>query len=228
MILGTDLIPLFLSLRLAITASIIGFFIGLPVSWLLGRSKGKWVEALDSLITLPMVLPPTVLGYYLLLVLGRNSVVGRLAENLGFPLVFTTRGAVIAALIVSLPFFIKTSRSAIESVPSNLLDAARMLGRNEFEVFWEIVIPNAWQGIASGFVLMFARALGDFGTTLMVAGSIPGQTLTMPIAIYNAMLAGERSTANILVAIMTGTAFLILLLLNGLNRHLGRRGRKDA
>ena len=222
----SDLMPLYLSLRLALTASLFGVLIGLPIAWFLGNSKWKGREVLDSLISIPMVLPPTVLGYYLLVILGRNSWIGNLAERLGTSLVFTTRGAIIAATVVSIPFFIKTARSAIEGIPSNLLDAARVLGRTELNIFFSVVIPNAWKGIAAGLVLMFARALGDFGTTLMVSGGIPGETLTMPIAIYNAMLAGDQATANRLALIMAGTALLVLVLINVLNRQVGRRGNR--
>ncbi|GAB6171769.1 molybdate ABC transporter permease subunit [Paradesulfitobacterium aromaticivorans] len=226
MITTADLFPLFLSLKIATTATLLGFLLGLLIAWALGRSHSKWVEVVDSLLTLPMVLPPTVLGYYLLIVLGRKSAIGRFLESLGLPLVFTTRGVVIAAMVVSMPYFIKTSRSAIESVSPNLLDAARVLGRTELGVFWHVVVPNAWKGIAAGIILMFTRALGDFGTTLMISGSIPGETVTMPIAIYNALLAGNWSTANALVMIMTGTALLALIVLNGLNRQVGRRGSR--
>lgn len=221
----TELMPLYLSLRLALIATFIGLLIGLPIAWFLGNTRWKGREVLDSLISIPMVLPPTVLGYYLLVILGRNSWIGSLAEELGAPLVFTTRGAIIAATVVSIPFFIKTARSAIEGIPRDLLDAARVLGRTELNIFYSVVIPNAWKGIASGLVLMFARALGDFGTTLMVSGGIPGETLTMPIAIYNAMLAGDQKTANLLALIMAGTALLVLILINVLNRQVGRRRR---
>lgn len=221
-----DLIPLYLSLRLALTATLIGLLIGLPIAWFLGQTKWKGREILDSLISIPMVLPPTVLGYYLLVLLGRNSWIGKLAERLAIPLVFTTRGAIIAATVVSIPFFIKTARSAIEGVPFNLMDAARVLGRTDLNIFFSVVIPNAWKGIAAGLVLMFARALGDFGTTLMVSGGIPGKTLTMPIAIYNAMLAGDQATANLLALIMAGTALGVLILINMLNRQVGRRGKR--
>lgn len=222
----SDLMPLYLSLRLALTATLFGLLIGLPIAWFLGNTQWKGREVIDSLISIPMVLPPTVLGYYLLVILGRNSWVGNLAERLGTPLVFTTRGAIIAATVVSIPFFIKTARSAIEGIPPNLLDAARVLGRTELNIFFSVVIPNAWKGIAAGLVLMFARALGDFGTTLMVSGGIPGETLTMPIAIYNAMLAGDQATANRLALIMAGTALLVLVLINVLNRQVGRRRKR--
>lgn len=220
-----DLFPLLLSFQVAGTATILGVLFGLPITWLLTRFKANWVEVIDSLLTLPMVLPPTVLGYYLLVLLGRNSSVGQLFEAIGLPLVFSPRGAVIAATVVSVPFFIKTARAAMESVSKDLIDAARVLGRSEINILVHVIIPVAWRGIASGIVLMFARALGDFGTTLMVSGSIPGVTTTMPIAIYDAMLAGDRQTANILVTIMTGAAFITLFLLNWLNRSIVGRNR---
>lgn len=218
-----DLYPLQLSFQVATSATIIGMVLGFPIAFFLARWKHPWVEALDSIITMPMILPPTVLGYYLLVLLGHNSPIGQFFESIGMPLVFTIRGTIIAATLVSIPFFIKAARAAIEGVPQDLIDAARLLGRRDWNIVFSIIIPIAWRGIASGIVLMFARALGDFGTTLMVSGSIPHATMTMPIAIYDALMAGDRNTANILVLIMTGAAFVTLFAINWLNRRLVRR-----
>src|SRR5579883_727522 len=191
-----DLFPLQLSFQVAASATLLGILIAFPIAWLLSRAKNVWFDAMDSAFMLPMVLPPTVLGYYLLVLVGRNSPLGQVFESLGLPLVFTVRGAVIAATVASVPFFIKTAGAAMESVPKELIESARVLGENEVRILLLVILPMAWRGIASGIILMFARALGDFGTTLMVSGSIPHATTTMPIAIYDAMLAGENVKAN--------------------------------
>ncbi|MEW6660797.1 MAG: molybdate ABC transporter permease subunit [Bacillota bacterium] len=218
-----DLFPLMLSLRVAGIATMLAVLAGLPLAWYLARQRGRLADLLDSLITLPLVLPPTVLGYYLLVALGRQSPIGHfLEQQFGLTLVFTPRGAVIAACVASIPYFIKSARAALEGVGRDLVDAARTLGRTEGEIFWAIIVPIAWRGLAAGGVLTFARALGDFGTTLMVAGGIPGRTLTMPIAIYNSILAGDRGMANLLVAVMTLAALAVIFTLNRLQRSFIR------
>ncbi len=218
-----DLFPLMLSLRVAGIATMLAVLAGLPLAWYLARRRGRLADLLDSLITLPLVLPPTVLGYYLLVALGRQSPIGHfLEQQFGLTLVFTPRGAVIAACVASIPYFIKSARAALEGVDRDLVDAARTLGRTEGEIFLAIIVPIAWRGLAAGGVLTFARALGDFGTTLMVAGGIPGRTLTMPIAIYNSILAGDRGMANLLVAVMTLAALAVIFTLNRLQRSFIR------
>ncbi len=218
-----DLFPLKLSFEVAGCATLLGIVVGFPLVWILSQLKSPWKNTLESCFMLPMVLPPTVLGYYLLVALGRQSVIGQFFESIGLPLVFTIRGAIIAATVVSIPFFIKTGLTAIESVPQNVIEAGRVLGHSEFNVLLKIIIPLAWRGLVSGIILMFARGLGDFGTTLMVAGSIPHETTTMPIAIYNTMLAGEPGKTNLLVIIMTLAAFFILFVLNGLSHRFIRQ-----
>jgi molybdate transport system permease protein len=173
---------------------------------------------------LPVVLPPTVLGYYLLVLLGRQSALGAFLESrFDLMIVFTPAGAVIAATIVSIPYMIKSSKTAFLGVSKDYLDAGRLLGRSEINVFFTIIVPIAWRGVVAGATMSFARALGDFGTTLMVSGSIPNKTMTMPIAIYDALQAGNHSMANTLVLVMTGMAFLVLLIVNVLERRM----RKD-
>jgi molybdate transport system permease protein len=202
---------------------LLSIVIGIPVAWFLSRSGEKRADLADSLLTLPIVLPPTVLGYYLLILLGRQSFIGRfLEETFNIMIVFTPTGAVIASLIVSIPFMIKTARTAFASVDQDLIHAARLLGRTDFNIFFAVLVPLAWRGILSGIVLSFARALGDFGTTLMVAGNIPNKTTTMPIAIYDALLAGNKELADLLVLIMTIVAFSILFLLNRLDKRVLR------
>jgi molybdate transport system permease protein len=220
-----NLFPLLLSFRVALTATLFTILIGLPIAFFLSRSRSKFADLLDTLITLPIVLPPTVLGYYLLVLLGRQSGIGRfLEENFNITIVFTPTGAVIAAMIVSIPFLIKSAKAAFENIDANIVNAARVLGRTEFNIFLTIIIPLAWRGIVAGITLGFARALGDFGTTLMVAGSIPNKTMTMPIAIYDALLAGNRELANILVIIMTIVAVTVLFTINRLEKKVSKRG----
>lgn len=221
-----NIFPLFLSLRVAFTATLFTILIGIPIAYFLNRSNSRWADIVDTIITLPIVLPPTVLGYYLLVFLGRNSWIGRfLEENLHITIVFTPTGAIVAALVVSIPFLIKSTRSAFAGIDPNLLNAARVLGRSEWSIFLTITIPLAWRGIAAGITLAFARALGDFGATLMVAGSIPNKTTTMPIAIYDALLAGNRELANTLVFIMTTVSLTVLYLIIRLEKKVAKGKR---
>jgi molybdate transport system permease protein len=218
-----NLFPLFLSFRVALTATLFTFIIGIPIAYFLNRSNGKLADIIDTVITLPIVLPPTVLGYYLLVLLGRQSSIGKfLEERFDLTIVFTPTGAVIAALVVSIPYLIKSARSAFAGIDPTLLNAARVLGRSEFNIFLTVIIPLAWRGIAAGTTLAFARALGDFGATLMVAGSIPNVTMTMPIAIYDALLAGNRDLANILVIIMTSVSVSVLYIINRLEKRMNK------
>lgn len=218
-----DLFPLFLSLRVAVTATIVAILLGLPTAYYLSRSHGRIPDMVDTLTNLPVVMPPTVLGYYLLVLLGRQSWIGRfLEDHFNMMLVFTPAGAVIAATVVSIPYLIKSSKAALAEVHEDYLNAARLLGRTELNIFFTIMIPIAWRGILSGVTMTFARALGDFGTTLMVAGSIPGKTLTMPIAIYDALQAGNNHMANLLVVIMSAIAVLVLYTINRLEKKMTR------
>jgi molybdate transport system permease protein len=172
---------------------------------------------LDALVTLPLVLPPTVLGYYLLVLLGRNSFPGRAIEAItGQSLVFTWKGAVVAAAVGALPLVVKTSRAAIASVDPELEDAARTLGQSEWRVFWRVTMPLASRGIIASGMLAFARALGDFGATLMVAGNIPGRTQTAAIAIYDATQSGRDDYALTLVLILSAIALTLVYTTNKL------------
>ncbi|WP_018665018.1 molybdate ABC transporter permease subunit [Heyndrickxia acidiproducens] len=221
--------PLYLSLKVAVLATLLAIIVGLPVSYYLSRSKGRATDFFDALLTLPIVLPPTVLGYYLLVFFGRQGAPGRfLEQHFGWTIVFTQTGAVLAALAVSIPFFIQSARTAFESIEENLLNAARVLGRSEWNLFFTVMIPLSWRGLASGVMLVFARALGDFGATLMVAGSIPNQTMTMPVAIYDALLAGDTKMANMLVAIMTVLSIAILYGIKRLEKRMIRGENRHA
>ena len=186
------------------------------------RFRGKsWVEAL---VVLPLVLPPTVLGYYLLVLLGRNGPIGGWLQNtFGINLIFTWQGAVIAAMVVTFPLVFKPARAAFEGVSPQLEQAARVLGLRERSVFFRVSLPLAWRGILAGVLLAFARALGEFGATLMVAGSLPGKTQTLSIAVYEAVQAGEDALANQLVLLISMVCILILLAVGRLAR--ARDGR---
>ena len=212
-----DWFPLILSLRVALIATAIVVVLGVALGWLLARKRFFGREFLDAAVTLPLVLPPTVLGYYLLVLLGRRSPVGRAIENItGQSLVFTWRGAVIAAGVGALPLMVKTSRAAIASVDINLEDAARTLGQSEWRVFRRVTMPLASRGIVAAAMLAFARALGDFGATLMVAGNIPGRTQTAAIAIFDASQAGRDNYALVLVLILSVVTLLLVYVTNKL------------
>lgn len=205
-------VALALTLKVAGWATALNLVLGVAVGFVLARRRFIGRELLDSLLTLPMVLPPTVLGYYLLVVIGRRGPIGGwLESNFGINLIFTWQGAVIAATIVAFPLVFKSARAAFESVDPQLEQAARVLGVSELGVFFRITLPLAWRGILAGVLLAFARATGEFGATLMVAGSIPGKTQTLSIAVYEAVQAGQDDVANFLVLIVSITCVAVLL-----------------
>ena len=206
-------IALQLSLKVALWATALNLVLGVGIGygWARGRFWGR--EVLDAALTLPMVMPPTVLGYYLLVILGRKGGVGAwLQDHFGITLIFTWQGAVIAATVVAFPLVFKSARAAFEAVDSQLEQAARVLGVSEIGVFLRVTVPLAWRGILAGLLLAFARAMGEFGATLMVAGSIPGKTQTLSVAVYEAVQAGQDDTANLLVIIASLTCMALLLL----------------
>ncbi len=206
-------VALGLSLKVALWATSIDLVLGVAVGYALARLRFRGRELVDSMLLLPMVLPPTVLGYYLLVVVGRNGWLGGwLDATFGIRLVFTWQGAVIAAALVAFPFVCKSARAAFESVELQLEQAARVLGLGEAAVFCRVTLPLAWRGILAGTLLAFARALGEFGATLMVAGSIAGKTQTLSIAVYEAVQAGRDGLANGLVALTSVTCIVVLLL----------------
>src|SRR5580658_3823104 len=212
-----DWFPLWLSLRVAVLSTAVALVAGLWLAYLLANRQFSGEEALDAAVTLPLVLPPTVLGYYLLVLLGRASPLGKLWEGIfGSPLVFTWKAAVIAALIHSLPLLVKSARAALESVDRRYERAARNLGASEWRLFWRVTMPLAWRSILAATALAFARSLGDFGVTLMVAGNIPGRTQTVAVAIYDAVEAGNGAVARVLVLVISAVALVILTLTNRL------------
>ena len=203
---------LWLSLQVATWATLLCLVLGTGVGYALARWRFPGRDLVDTLLTLPMVMPPTVLGYYLLVLLGRKGWVGGwLHATFGINLIFTLTGAVIAATVVAFPLVFKPARAAFEAVDPQLQDAARVLGISEAGVFWRVTLPLAWRGILAGVLLGFARALGEFGATLMVAGSIPGKTQTLSIAVYEAVQAGQDDVANLLVLITSAVCVAVLL-----------------
>ena len=206
------LIALGLSLKVALWATGLNLVLGTALGYALARWRFPGRELLDAVLTLPLVLPPTVLGYYLLVLVGRKGWLGAwLFDTFGIRLIFTWQGAVIAAALVAFPLVLKAARSAFEQVDPQLEQAARVLGLGEWAVFCRVSLPLAWRGILAGLLLAFARALGEFGATLMVAGSIPGQTQTLSIAIYEAVQAGQDDVANLLVLITSVVCVAVLL-----------------
>jgi molybdate transport system permease protein len=213
-----DWFPLWLSLRVAFVSTAVAFVVGLWLAYILANREFRGKEVLDAAITLPLVLPPTVLGYYLLVLLAGNSPLGKLWESVfGSPLVFTWKAAVVAALLHALPLLVKSARAALESVDRSLERAARNLGASEWRLFWRVTLPLARRSILAAVALAFARSLGDFGVTLMVAGNIPGRTQTVAVAIYDAVESGNTALARTLVLVISAVALLILTLANRLN-----------
>jgi molybdate transport system permease protein len=210
-----DLFPIALSARVSLMATALAVLTGIPLAWALARRAFPGRRVLDALVVSPLVLPPTVLGYYLLVVIGSRGPVGRLLDALGVSLAFTWRAAVIAAWLGSIPLLIKAAQAGFEGVDVRLEQAARTLGRTEWSVFWSVTLPLAWRSIMAGVVLAFCRAFGDFGITLMVAGSIPGRTQTLPLAIYDHVQANEMLQANVLSVV---AVIMVVLLLIGVGR----------
>lgn len=201
-----------LSLRVAVLATVVNALVGVPLAYLLARRRFAGRALLDLLVTLPLVLPPTVTGYYLIVLLGRRGWLGApLYAATGWTIAFTWYAAVVAATVMALPLLVRTARAAIESVDRDLEKAAYTLGRSEWRTALEVTLPLARNGILAGLVLAFARALGEFGATLMLAGNIPGKTATVPLAIYTAVQTGEQSTVLVLVAILTALSCVVLV-----------------
>jgi molybdate transport system permease protein len=215
-----DLEPLLLSFEVATLATCLATVLGVAIAGALAEPRVWGRELIDASITAPMVLPPTVLGYYLLVLLGRESALGHGFEALfGTPIVFSRGGAVLAATIGALPLITKAARAALEAVDMRLVGAARTLGASRLRAFFSVSLPLSRRGIIAGIMLGFARALGDFGVTLMVAGNIPGQTRTASLAIFDAVLSGQDADATRLSLIMTALAMAVLISASYLTRQ---------
>lgn len=209
----TDWYPLWLSIRVSIVATVIASVLGVALAYLLAKWRSRWTPIVEAVVTLPIVLPPTVLGYYLLTLLGSRSALGRAWESaFGGPLVFTRAGAVVAATVSALPFVIRAARAAISNVDARMEETARTMGLAEWRVARVVTLPLASRGIGAGVALGFARALGDFGATVMVAGNIPGQTQTLPVAVYDAVQAGDDAAARTGSLVLGAVAVVVLIL----------------
>lgn len=210
---------LLLSLRVSVAATLVVAVVGTLLGWLLARGRFRGKETLDAALALPLVLPPTVTGYYLLLLFGRKGLLGGpLHELTGVTIAFTWVGATVAAAVVSLPLMVKSARAAIEAVRPDFEFAAATLGAGPWERFRRVTLPLARRGLLAGVVLSFARAVGEFGATLLLAGNIPGRTQTMPLAIWEAVAAGDDPRARMLVAVLTLLSLLIILLVSRIGR----------
>ena len=215
-----SLSALSLSIRVAVVATVLNALVGIPLAYLLARRRFRGKTLVDLLVTLPLVLPPTVTGYYLIVLLGRRGLLGApLYDATGWTVAFTWYAAVIAATVMALPLLVRTARAAIESVDRDLERAAYTLGRSEWQTALTVTLPLARNGILAGLVLAFARALGEFGATLMLAGNIPGKTTTVPLAIYTAVQTGETSQVLVLVGLLTVLSCAVLVVAG----HLGAR-----
>jgi molybdate transport system permease protein len=212
-----DWFPLWLSLRVAVIATALSLAFGLTCAYVLARFRFRGRDALDAVITLPIVLPPTVLGYYLLVLLGRSSPFGRIFESVfGAALVFTWQAAVLAAMLHSIPLLVKSARAALEGVDRSLENAARTMGASESRIFFRITLPLAKRSILAATAFAFARALGDFGVTIMIAGNIPGRTQTLAVAIYDAVQSGRSGPALAMVLTISAITLAVLYLTNRL------------
>lgn len=205
--------PLWLTLKVALLATLFAGAAGIALGWWMARRRFPGQSVLDSVLLLPMVLPPTVLGYYLIVLVGRNGLIGHWLERwFGITLLFTWQGAVLAAAVVSLPLIYKAARAAFEETDGRFAQAARTLGAGEWEVFLRISLPLALRGIGAGLALSFARAMGEFGATLMIAGNLPGRTQTLSVAVYAAVQAGDDRLALSLTLVISVVCVVLLVL----------------
>ena len=206
--------PLWISIKTATLSTVITFFLGIIISYWMANFKGKSKGLIDGLFTLPLILPPTVVGFFLLLLCGKNGPVGKIFELFNTSVIFSWSATVLAAIVVSFPMMYRTTRAAFEQIDTNIISAARTLGLSEFKIFYKIAIPLAMPGIIGGLVLSFARAIGEFGATLMIAGNIPGKTQTMPLAIFFAAEGGDMEKAMLWVIIIVTLSLFLILILN--------------
>lgn len=219
-----DFTALWLTLKVAFFATALALVLGVAAGFGIARARWPGRRIVEAVLTLPMVLPPTVLGYYLIVAFGRNSAFGGwLHDTLGINLIFTWQGAVVAAATVAFPLVFTSARAAFEGVEPNFEKAARVLGAGELKVFFRVTLPLALRGIAAGTLLAFARAMGEFGATLMIAGNIPGKTQTLSMAIYDAVQSGNDTLANVLVVLIS-VLCVVILVVSGhlLNRSVVR------
>lgn len=222
-LIGLDWTPFYISLKTGLVATVICFFLGIATAWWVVKTDSKVRAFVDGIITLPLVLPPTVAGFFLLIVFSRRRPFGMfLYDNFGIKVVQTWLGCLIAAVVIAFPLMYKNARSAFEQVDKNVIDAGRTLGLSEWKIFWRVVLPNAKPGISSGTILTFARALGEYGATSMIAGNIPGKTGTVSQEIALVLQDGNYEKAMLWSVILLIVAFLIIVMVNLI---IGKKGR---
>lgn len=223
-----DWSPIWISAKTACTAILFTFFLGIAAArWAVSIRSEKVKAILDGILTMPMVLPPTVAGFFLLLIFGKKRPFGILLGNLGVQVVFNWSATMIAAVVISFPLMYRSARGAFEQVDENLIYAGRTLGMSEQRIFWHVLMPEALPGVLSGGILAFARGLGEFGATAMIAGNIAGKTRTLPLAVYSAVAGGNMTDAAIYVVILVIFSFAIIVMMNIFaNRRRSRRGRR--
>ena len=219
--------PILLSLKVAGLATAASFCAGVAAAWLLARRRSPFSAVLDAMCTLPMILPPTVLGYYLILLVGRRGVIGPWLAECGINLIFSWQGAVVAATVVVFPLIYKSARAALELVDPRLENAARTLGASEWKVFWQVSLPLAWRGIVAGGMLAFARGMGEFGATLFMAGNYIGITRTIPIAIYFEWMNGNDSTAWFWTLVIIVFSLIVIVFINLWSNHTMKYRKRE-
>ena len=214
-----DWFPFWLSLRVAVIASVIAVPLGLWLAHILENREFRWKGVLEAAITLPLVMPASVLGFFLLVLLGEGTILGRIYEwVVGAPLIFTWQAAVVAALFHAIPFMVRQAREGFGRVDGAYLRAAQSLGASQWRVFWKVTLPLEWRALAAAAVLAFARAFGDFGLTLMIAGNLPSKTQTLAVAVFDAAQKDSGQTARAFVLVLSATTLLVLFLMNRLDR----------
>ena len=211
-----DLSPLIISLRTATLSIIVTFFLGVAAAQLVYRLKSKTMKTiLDGLFTLPLVFPPTVAGFFLLYIFGMRRPIGKFfIEYFAVKVAFSWGATVLAAVVISFPLMYRAARGAFEQVDPDVLSAGRTIGMSEWKIFWKVQLPIAWPGVISGAVLAFARGLGEFGATAMIAGNIPGRTRTLPLAVYSAVASGNMKEAGEYVAVLVCISFIVVICMN--------------
>ena len=220
-----DLSPLWISLETAAATIVIVFFLGVLAAWWVERLPSESFKIfVDGIFTLPMVLPPTVAGFFLLVVFGNNRIVGRFfIENFGIQIAFNWIATVLAAGVISFPLMYRSARGALVQVDKGIMEAGRSLGMTEWRIFWRLHLPNALPGIIAGGLLAFARGLGEFGATAMLAGNIAGKTRTLPLAVYSAVAAGDFDSAGVYVLIIVTICLAVVIGLNYYQHYMKKR-----
>lgn len=218
-----DISPLIISIKTSLVATLITFILGIIISYKIFWYKGRYESLIDTMLTLPLVLPPTVVGFFILITIGKNGPVGMILKTIDINLIFTWTATVISAVIVSFPIMYRSLKSSFEQIDNNMVFAAKTLGLSEKEIFMKIMLPISYPGIIGAVILSFARAIGEFGATLMIAGNIPGKTQTMPIAIFFAVESGDMNKAMIWVMIIIGISSIVITISNFISKSRDKK-----